>query len=309
MIFRVSERGTFKRCRRRWDYSSPHRQNLTSVGSPVYLTFGTMIHSTLERWAEHPEEDLVELFMHSAANAVYEMKTRYLRVVGTLPSEEEVGVVYDHVELGRSMMGAYVEKWGSAVPHGYKMVQSEQKFLINIPDTWDVEEGKPHQLQGTLDGLLQHEKSGHLFILERKTYGARPRLSVLDHNDQFLSYMWAIQQLQKGQPCDGLVYDGLWKRKLEGKRKLDDLFFRTVLTRPQAEIDEYGRLLTLEANEMAGDPAIYINRQWLGCFDCPFDKLCAAESRGQDFDYIKRTFYTQFEGQEEEEEDTSGSDE
>ena len=283
MIIRVSERGTFKRCRRRWDYSSPNRQNLTTASSPVYLTFGTLIHSTLEAWAGKPEANVEELYLFEARKQVDEMKTRYRQVVGTEPSEDEVGVLYDAIDMGRSMVSAYASRWGSSIPDEYNIVQLEQTFLIDVP-------GTPHQLQGTLDGLLQNKKTGEIVILERKTYGSRPRLDSLDHNDQFLAYMWAVQQLT-GQPCGGILYDGLWKRKLEGKRTLEDMTMRTLLKRSQAEIEEFGRLLVREVNDMANDPQIYLNRRWEGCYDCSFVKLCNAESKGEDIELVKASSY------------------
>ena len=301
MIVRVSERGTFKRCRRKWDYGSPNRQNLTSAGTPVYLTFGTMIHSTLEAWTADLDADPVKLFMVEAWKATEEMKKRYRRVVGTDPSEEEIGLLYDHVEMGASMIAAYQQRWGSPLPQGYHKVELEQTFLIDVP-------GTEHQLQGTLDGLMMDDE-GNFFILERKTYGARPRLDILNHNDQFLAYIWAVQQLQDTKAKVGILYDGLWKRKLEGKRKLEDMNVRHLLWRPQGEIDEFGRLLTLEVNDMANDPAIYVNRQWMGCFDCPFERLCTAQSSNKDYEYTKNTFYApNTEGLEEEEIDTAGNE-
>src|SRR3569833_1332499 len=65
--FHSSDRGSFKMCRRRWDWSSPARQNLT-VRADIYgvsmpLWFGTGIHYALEKFY-HPglRRDPVEAF-------------------------------------------------------------------------------------------------------------------------------------------------------------------------------------------------------------------------------------------------------
>jgi len=92
----------------------------------------------------------------------------------------------------------------------------------------------------------------------------------------------------------GMLYDGLWKRDHPPKgRSMDDLFLRALLFRPQVELEEFERHLKAEVLDMANDPAIYINRQWMGCWDCAFEPLCTAQSRGEDVEYIKRTMYTQ----------------
>jgi len=257
-----------------------------------------MWHSTLELWTKDAGQDPKEIFMHVAAKNIEDMKKRYRKRVGTNPSEEEVGLVYDHVDIGRSMIDAYKEKWGSAIPGDYGLVQMDQTFLIDIP-------GTEHQLQGTMDGLLQNNKD-EFVILERKTYGARPRLDLLNHNDQFLAYKWAVWQLT-GTPPAGMLYDGAWKRKLEGKRTLDDLFMRVVLERPVSEMEEFGRLLQLEVADMTSDPNIYINRQWMGCIDCPFTRLCDAQSADKDFEYVRSTFFV--EKEEEEPDDFTSNDE
>lgn len=284
MKVRVSERQTFKRCRKRWDYSSPSRQNLMPVGNPMPLQFGSMIHKTLELWAEDEAQDPVQLFTHTASLELEEMKKSYKVNVGVAPSPKELDSYYEHVDLGLDMIANYKTMWGSPIPDGFRLVQSEQTMLLQVP-------GTDHELQGSLDGLLVDDRDNY-YILERKTYGSRPRIDVLNSNDQFLAYCWALDQLLDGRGrVGGVVYDGLWKRKLERKRTLDQLFYRTVLLRPQVEIEQFGRYLKEELEDMA-DPnvRIYLNRQWLGCFDCPFDRLCTAESRGEDVEQVRRNY-------------------
>ena len=300
MIIRVSERGTFKRCRKRWDYSSPNRQNLTTVGNPIALRFGSMVHKTLELWAEDPSQVSDDIFMRVSQEELQEIRARYKKAVGASPSEQELDEFYDHVELGRDMIRSYSAKWGSPVPDGYTLVQSEQTFHIQVP-------GTEHVLQGTFDGLMKNDQD-ELFILERKTYSSRPRIDNLQSNDQFLAYIWALSQLVEGAPVGGIFYDGLWKRKLEGKRTLDDLFLRELLIRPPEEVEQFEQYLVEEVQDMT-DPnvRIYLNRQWQGCFDCPFERLCKAESRGEDVDYVRRSAYRTVESVTEEEEDNDFS--
>ena len=148
-----------------------------------------------------------------------------------------------------------------------------------------------HELAGTFDGLMRDQK-GRMWILEHKTYKSRPNYEAMETNDQFLAYIWILTQLGVGTVA-GVAYDGMWKRAEPPKGKtFEDLFLRMSITRPQYEIESFGRLLALEINEMGSNPAIYLNRRWEGCFDCDFNKICYATQRGEDVDYLTQRFYT-----------------
>lgn len=297
-VIRVSERGTFKRCRQRWDYSSPARQGLAPRGAPTALTFGSLIHAVLEKWLLEPDIDVEITTVQCANEELKQLKARYKEAVGVNPNDDELDAFYQSVELAIQMMVGYKEHWGGPLPEGFELVQPEQTLRVPVYPGPDYEHVV---LQGTLDGLLRDTISGQLFILEHKTYGIRPRVDTLENNDQFLAYMWMAQQVF-GEPIGGMVYDGMWKREVTKKRTLDDIYFRTVLTRPQHELDMFATRLVGEVQDMLGSltsqPNIYLNRRWEGCHDCPFDKLCQAESRGEDAEYIRKTYYVQKEGTE-----------
>lgn len=244
-----------------------------------------MIHSALESWAAHPDQKPEDLLVEAAGKQLETIKEDYRTTVGAPPSDVELDQFYEAVDLGREMITNYQARWGSPIPEKLTLISSEQTFLIDVPGTDAV-------MQGTLDGLLTDNK-GMFYVLERKTYGARPRLDSLETNDQFLAYVWALSKLigDDGE-VGGIFYDGLWKRRLDNRHSLDQLFFRTLLLRPPDELETFERYLTSEVLDMV-DPnvRIYLNRRWEGCYDCPFERLCSAESRGEDGAYIKRNNY------------------
>jgi hypothetical protein len=144
-------------------------------------------------------------------------------------------------------------------------------------------------LEFTLDGLLVNP-SGRLYILERKTYGSRPNKDSLDENDQFVGYLWGLQQLGLGMPIGGIAYDGAWKRKVPPKgSSLEDLFLRLFLMRNQDELDWYGNNIQGIALDMYNDPHIYYNKRWEGCWDCGLREACNAKMRGEDEGHILRS--------------------
>jgi hypothetical protein len=288
MNFAVTERQVFKRCRRKWWYGSRNGLGLAKIVPQKALSLGTLVHEALADWLEHPNDDLVQLFFKHSNLAMEDAKARYRKLVGANPSQDELGPILDAVDMGRHIVANYQKKYGQPLHKGFSLVQPEQEMLVNIPTT-------DHYLKAKLDGIIQDDK-GQLYILEHKTYSSRSNQHILDTNDQFLAYIWAANQLEMGTVV-GLAYDGLWKRAQPPKGStFDDLFTRTLLFRPQDELDEFERFLAVEAIEMASvaqqdDDFRYINRRWEGCYDCDFEPLCTAQSRGEDVEHIKNSMY------------------
>lgn len=313
MIISVTERGQFRRCKRQWDYASFNRQGLTPIIPPTALSFGTLIHKCHEQWLLNPDEDVQKIVLRVGAEGLKALKERYKNIVGVEPEERELQNYFEQLELALEMMINYQKKWGSALPEGFELLQPEQTILMPIPHSEDICptcsglsaqeganrdcpecEGKGfirHYLEGTLDGLLR-DANGYLWVLEHKTYGNRPKIPVLQKNDQFLAYIWLLHQLDMG-PVGGLLYDGMWKRRWEKDRTLDDLFMREPIIRTPEEIANFSTYVRDEAMDMAQlDLRIYPNRSWQGCWDCSFEELCSATDRGEDVDWIRARKYT-----------------
>lgn len=314
MIISVTERGVFRRCKQQWDYSSFSRQALTPLVPPTALSFGSMVHKVHEEWLLHPETPVSDLVMEVAAQGVRDLKERYKSKVGVEPSLDELKGFWEQVDLLLEMMINYEKQWGSSLPDGFTLMQPEQTIVIPIPGTQHpcmnnihlTSGGFPlldedcsqcngtkieyHYLEGTLDALLRDE-GGQVWVLERKTFANHPKIDVLQNNDQFIAYLWLLKQLDVGV-VGGVFYDGMWKRKWEKNRTLDQLFMREPLIRGPEEIANFGVQLRDEALDMAQpDLRIYRNRAWVGCWDCQFDRLCTAEFKGEDAAYIRERHY------------------
>ena len=318
MRFSVTERGTYKRCRQQWDYASHNRQGLELLVQKPALSTGTLVHAAHAAWLSSPRVPLVDHFMMAANDELTRIKAKYLTQVGCNISDEELTPLYESVEMGRAMCINYQKRWGQPLPDGFELWAPEQTVIVPVPGTYHkcpVCEGEGtlpgddtappsaqctncagrgitmHELAGTFDGLMRDQK-GRMWILEHKTYKSRPNYEAMETNDQFLAYIWILTQLGVGTVA-GVAYDGMWKRAEPPKGKtFEDLFLRMSITRPQYEIESFGRLLALEINEMGSNPAIYLNRRWEGCFDCDFNKICYATQRGEDVDYLTQRFYT-----------------
>lgn len=282
MNISVTERGSFKRCRRMWDYNSFNRQGLQRIISKGALATGRLVHQALAGWLLHPDKHLVDLYMGYAQEEMSLVKKNYLTQVGAPIDDIELGNVYDAILVGHSIMKNYEEHYEKPVPKGYKLVSPEQQLTIQIP-------GTEHYLEGKLDAIIQHA-NGMMFVLEHKTFSMPPKEADLQMNDQFLAYTWLLSQYVGRGQVGGLVYDGMSK-KGPGKNGLASAFLRFVILRPQEELDEFEQNLRYEVEDMAS-ARIYPNRQWNGCWDCDYANLCTAESRGEDIEYYKTQFYT-----------------
>lgn len=284
MIFSVTERGTAKRCPRQHRLTAKGGMHLGPLISPIYLNVGTLIHNGSQAWIEaqmgEAQSNQISYEDHvtvASYNLVEKIKSRYLKQVGADIAESELNEVFDAIYFARTMARNYEIRWGSPIPEGFRILRPEQKVQVPIP-------GTDHFLEGRFDGLLL-DQMGRVYILEHKTYAARTKSEALDHNDQFLAYMWLATKLEIG-PVVGLAYDGLWRRdKVPKGRTFEDLFYRHTLTRSPRELEEFERFLPREAEMMArnlsADEDPYIDRRWQGCWDCKVEPLCTALSRGE----------------------------
>src|SRR5712672_2387263 len=107
MIISVTERGTFKRCRQQWDYSSFSRQHLTAKVPPTALSFGTLIHKTHDEWLLHPDEDVNDIVVKASVPALRELKDNYRKTVGVDADEREFASFYEQTELALNMANNY----------------------------------------------------------------------------------------------------------------------------------------------------------------------------------------------------------
>lgn len=284
------------------------------------LVVGRLVHSSLEQWMLNTDTDIDTTYMTQTAAAIQDVRKEYRERVGAPISEEELIDTYEETRIGQAMVNNYVQHWGSPLPEGYTLVQPEQTCLVRIPGAPDNTlcsvcgaryplANKPIDwcmhgidnlvvehafLEATLDGLAEQDSNKTLWVIERKTYKQRPRIESLQMNDQFLAYVWVLRQICRERnlgEVGGVLYDGMWKRDGTSKRHTaDDLFLRHTIIRSPFELDEFEKHLLAEYMDMV-NPAIYPNRRWEGCWDCPYRKLCDAESLGEDVEYVRETYY------------------
>lgn len=287
MIFSVTERGMFKRCRRRWDYSSQNRQNLTPVIDAPALSLGLLIHEALAAWLNEPDINLKDLYMDCASKELVKVKERYFKSVGAEISLSEFSILKEAVILGISMCENYQAYYKNPLPDGFKLIAAEQQVLVKVP-------GTRHRLEARFDAILERLSDKRLFVFEHKTYNSRPNIKELQQNDQMLAYSWVLAKLNLGS-VGGVIYNGLFKRSQPPRgSSTDDLFTREVFLRPPEELNEFELFISSELRDMGSkNVVLYPNRRWEGCWDCGFNTLCSMQSRGEDYEFYKKHNFRQ----------------
>lgn len=142
--FSVTDIGTFKECRRKWDYSSNARQNLMKVGAgPEALELGGLIHRALADWivicnneTKLPDKlKLSDLFKFHALSRQEEIKTKFEETTKLKIQDKQLESFYNIVMLGVAMMDNYQEFHKTPLPPDMRFASPEQEVLVEVPNT------------------------------------------------------------------------------------------------------------------------------------------------------------------------------
>jgi len=314
----ATERATYKRCRRLWDYTSRNRQDLAPVVTAKALAFGTGIHEALAAYygAWHGCEPPLTIALEAWGKFVEGWRDSV-----SLWEDESLSVDKAS-ELGAIMLKGYAE-WAKTKDEEdiSKVVAIEQPFYIPFGSVC---------LTGRID-LVILDKQGGAWIVDHKTTGQRVNEAMLPLDAQMKLYAMAYQ-LITGKPVQGVYYNALLKKapavpmllksgKLSTAKidttaavfreairqyglnegdytgtlnalhaKGNTFFQRWKLRYNTSELSSAEQQLRAEVAEMHSDPAIYPN-QTRDCAYCAFRPLCLAEDRGDDTEYIKHTLF------------------
>lgn len=197
-VIRTSDRNNFRRCRRRWHWSSHMRENLTSIESASPLWYGSGFHYAME--------DFHGLRKYPSSTAAFE---DYVRATYKMAKGNNRFLPVDWPELvilGRGMLDYYESIWLQArdplktywhdgVP------QVEVNVHIPLPITSPNYDEVVYGL--TMDRVIIDD-AGLLWIVDYKT-AKRIQTQFLQTDPQISAYCWAASQLY-GKPIGGFIY-------------------------------------------------------------------------------------------------------
>jgi hypothetical protein len=230
----ASDAATFKRCRRRWEWSSPMRMNLTGsvsqLGVYMPLTFGSWIHYALAQYYDpHFQRDPVEAFVsafdigwhggtvHNEADLElsYDPEPRKMlsdlqsgvmwKVRGLwelLPEPLDEDMFEEHKDLGIEMLTFYKEY--ARKNDNFRVIAAEHTFSVPIldPSTGEVlraidpRDGieKEVHARGTQDAIIQ--------MLDSLLYGILEHKSAVDIGEGY------FDKLDKDEQCTRYLWAG-----------------------------------------------------------------------------------------------------
>jgi hypothetical protein len=200
-IIRTSDRSNFRRCRRRWNWQSHLRGNLTNREAKAPLWFGSGFHYALEDYhgprIHASPRDAFKEYVKATHRLSRARQNPYLLP----PNWPEL------VELGYGMLDYYSEHWlGIRDPlrtFVYRGVpQVEVHALIPVPVK------TPHYdkvlYACTLDRVVEFD-NGDLGIVDYKT-AKRFQTTFLQTDPQISAYMWIAPQLYPGRRVTRFIY-------------------------------------------------------------------------------------------------------
>ena len=322
MDYRITEndRVQFKRCRRQWDFASPHRRGLAPVGA-VDAAFTASLKDALAvyyypgTW-DWPHE-LKQSLVHKALKRALD------------DGGETIAL-----DAATALLDSY-DAWASTVDH-FAPVRIDHDVQALVPDPRDPERGLT-----TPDGsaviytcridLLAIDAADEYWVVRHQIVDDWQESDALIRDEPVVAACWAWEQEYLGMEISGTIHNEVrvngpldlpdpdrtangasyrvaqsepsgggraipqHRRLLARTARTDDptrveqhtagLLRRTHIRRSRAEISLVPVLIGAEAIDMTGDPAIYPTFAQ-HCQMCEFSSPCLALIEGTDAETI-----------------------
>jgi hypothetical protein len=83
--------------------------------------------------AGEPHKTMHDCAMDASVEASNGVRERYLKQVGAYPSDDEMGVTHESIDLALTMCENYALKYGTPLPPDYTLIKAEQKIRVPVP--------------------------------------------------------------------------------------------------------------------------------------------------------------------------------
>lgn len=222
----TTDRNLFRRCRRKWNWSSPLRQGLVGTGeTPSALWFGIGIHFALEdfhgyqQWG-HPvgafrafleayPEDKLPVDWEELEVLACEILTYYAEVWHGIYFKQYRTAIGADIEYARHMHGIITTKFVDV-----NMPLVETKFQIPLFNTFNKEVA---WYVGTFDRIVI-DPFGRFWVVDYKTTRAIDT-AKLENDPQASAYTWAATRYF-GVPFEGVIWVNISKDVPSGPKRL-----------------------------------------------------------------------------------------
>jgi len=198
-VLRTSDRGSFKRCRRRWGWQSALKQNLTTKNNPSYYWIGTGGHFALEDYYGynrflHPVEAL-----HAYVDAC---KAQQRKQKFGLPDDwQEQATLCEGILENYLMWIQSRDEYETVWIDGKPQVEITCHIPLDIPPPPGFDSVA---YQFTLDRLVKCE--GEYWILDWKFYKSFGQ-GGLEFDQQMSAYIWAAEAVFPFDIAGGILHE------------------------------------------------------------------------------------------------------
>lgn len=306
----VTDRRTFKKCRRAYRYAIVER--LATPETKVdALWIGSAGHQGLANYYEL-NRDGTFFTVESGTQAALAGWREYCS-----NSEEKPNAEQEH--LSCELLSRYVAKYFAT--DQFKVKHVEVPIELQFGDV---------TLVLTLDLLV--EWKGHLWIVDHKFLAKIPSHRQLEMDDQMTAYIWGARKA--GYNVRGAIYNIIRKKlpvepdllqsgKLSTRSNMDtdyvtymeaitrrglspddykeflaklqdqedDYFHREIVIRNKTELNLFELNLMAEFRDMASPDLVYYPNPGDQCTMCKFQQLCKSENEGADTKLLRQTYY------------------
>lgn len=305
MRLHVTDRQTFKTCRRMFKYNVQER--LEPIGEKYNaLWFGTGIHHVLaEYYKGNP--DVIALW------------GQWLAPQPAPTTTEDMEKIEKFTELAYGMLKGYIE---FSKDDDWEILEVEKEIEVRIP-------GTRVNLVATLDLIVRTR--GRVWVVDHKTRTTFDEPSDLELDDQMTAYLWAARQvgyepagaiynqIRKKVPVDPPVLQSgglskakdidttaeIYRNKLislnldlkpyaEILQKLEgnEFFRRDYIIRTKGSLDTFRKYIPDEARLMGSKlTPMFPSPEKMNCRFCDYKTLCMCESDQGDTDDMKSLFF------------------
>jgi hypothetical protein len=212
MVYRIhaSDRTAFKRCRREWDLSSPHRQNLEPILRPNPIDLSQALRAALAvyyfpgmwEW----DRAIVQPLVHQALDR---------SVRGQVTAAPD-GPIDDHaqqeaLDRGHALLDAYAA-WALTVDD-FTPIRVDTDFEANIPDPATAganlltSSGAEIRYCDRVDLLVIDSDDAYWVLQHRLVTEAWADQDALQLDERTIAWSWAWPQFYLGMQVSGTVYN------------------------------------------------------------------------------------------------------
>jgi len=328
-VITSSDRESFKRCRRAWDFGARARQNYQPIRSDGVFDFDRAIHDALAvyyypgmwKW---DRAIVVPLAMEGFSKSMRKQRDHYLAAQKLSPKQEREWDA--DLALGEDMLNRYF-RWALRVDR-FSPIRVETEFDVSIPDPRDASRdlafrGEAIRYRGWIDLLVTDQQDAYWLIDHRIVQDAWTSVDQMLLDERSISYCWAWEKHFLGMKIAGVIYNELRRdyasraptglsafraediereasivttksvQKVEPTLKDGDEFFRrTQVARSRSALENQSRQLAFEALDMTNPQTRpYPNPSKDNCESCVYREPCVAMNEGSDATSILESCY------------------